>query len=131
MRPGKFLFWPNSICRTPMRNLSIRSVGLWLVQTARFLIARERGPAYLAIVAGMVAVRGLPPIQEELAMMMGFGALFLLLAGTSIRRGAWLGFLFGCGHFTLSFSWLITSIHTHGGFPLPVAILLLLIFCSA
>jgi apolipoprotein N-acyltransferase len=95
-----------------------------------FLVARERLPAYLAVVAGMVAVRGLPPINNEISMMLGFSILFLLLAGSSIRRGAWLGFLFGCGHFTLGFSWLITSIHTYGGFPFPVALLALLLFSA-
>ncbi|MBF0358394.1 MAG: apolipoprotein N-acyltransferase [Magnetococcales bacterium] len=96
----------------------------------RFLIAKERLPAYLAVVAGMVAVRGLPPINNEISMMLGFCTLFLLLAGSSIRRGAWLGFLFGCGHFSLGFSWLITSIHTYGGFPFPVALLALLLFSA-
>ncbi|MBF0381875.1 MAG: apolipoprotein N-acyltransferase [Magnetococcales bacterium] len=98
---------------------------------AMFLVAKQRGPAYLAVISGMVAVRGLPPIHEELTMMVAFCTLFLLLARTSTLRGAWLGFLFGCGHFTLSFSWLLTSIHTYGGFSLPVAVLALLLFSMA
>jgi apolipoprotein N-acyltransferase len=114
-----------------MVDISIQSIAQRLSKFARFLIERERGPAYLATIAGMAAVRGLPPIQEEMTMMLSFAVLFLLLANTSPRRGAWLGFLFGLGHFTLGFSWLLTSIHTHGGFPLPVALLALLLFSGA
>ncbi|MBF0195397.1 MAG: apolipoprotein N-acyltransferase [Magnetococcales bacterium] len=114
-----------------MVDISFKAIFGKLVKVAHFLVNKERIPAYLAVIAGMVAVRGLPPIHEEITMMVAFCILFLLLAQTSFRRGAWLGFLFGCGHFTLSFSWLITSIHTYGGFPLPVAILALLLFSMA
>lgn len=69
-------------------------------------------------------------MQEPPAIMFAFGILFLLLRNCTMRRGAWLGFLFGMGHFTLGFSWLLTSIHTHGGFPLPLAIIMLLLFSA-
>ncbi|MBF0455258.1 MAG: apolipoprotein N-acyltransferase [Magnetococcales bacterium] len=113
-----------------MADYSLSTLVARLKTALIFLKDRERIPAYLCVIAGMVSVRGLPPIQEELTMMVGFGTFFILLFGTTVRRGAWLGFLFGLGHFTLSFSWLVTSIHTHGGFPLPLALLALLIFSA-
>lgn len=105
-------------------------LGRWSVNLLCFLIDRERMPAYLALAAGALAVRGLPPLQEELSMMVGFSLFFLLLFRASSRQGAWLGFLFGLSHFSLGFSWLITSIHTHGGFPYPVALLTLFFFSA-
>ncbi|MBF0448930.1 MAG: apolipoprotein N-acyltransferase [Magnetococcales bacterium] len=102
-----------------------------LKRWAGFLSRRERLPAYLALLSGMISVRGLPPIQEELTMMVGFALFFVLLNNVSMRRGAWLGFLFGWGHFSLGFWWLLTSIHLHGGFPLPLAVLALLLFSAA
>ncbi len=114
-----------------MPDLSLQTAVRRLRTIIAFLANRERIPAYTAMAAGMVAVRGLPPMEEELSMMAGFAVLFRLLVKTTPRRGAWLAFLFGLAHFTVGFSWLLTSIHTYGGFPYVIAVIALLIFSAA
>ena len=91
-------------------------------------IRREAGwlPAWLALSAGSVAVEGLPSGFSPLALIAGLTLFLLLLPGRSSRRGAWLGFLFGLGHFGWGFSWLLTSLYAYGGLSLEISVAMLL-----
>ncbi|MBF0127421.1 MAG: apolipoprotein N-acyltransferase [Magnetococcales bacterium] len=80
----------------------------------------------LAVLSGMVSVLGLPPDPNPLLMVIGLALLLRLLEETRPRRGAWLGFCFGIGHFSLGNGWLWTSLHTFGGLPGVGAALLML-----
>ncbi|MBF0179204.1 MAG: apolipoprotein N-acyltransferase [Magnetococcales bacterium] len=79
-----------------------------------------------ALLAGMVAVLGLPPDPLPLPMIVGLAVLIRLVETAAPRRGAWLGFCFGLGHFSLGQAWLWNSLHTFGGLPAPAAIGLML-----
>ncbi|MEO5364227.1 MAG: apolipoprotein N-acyltransferase [Magnetococcus sp. DMHC-8] len=79
-----------------------------------------------ALLAGGMAVLGLPSGPTPFALMVGLAILIALLARFPPRQGAWLGFFFGLGYFSLGFSWILTSLHQYGGIPWPVAVLMLL-----
>ncbi|MEO5339382.1 MAG: apolipoprotein N-acyltransferase [Magnetococcus sp. MYC-9] len=79
-----------------------------------------------ALLAGGIAVLGLPSGPSPIALMVGLMLLITLLPRFSARQGAWLGFFFGLSHFSLGFSWLLTSLHTHGGIPWLGSLLMLL-----
>lgn len=67
--------------------------------------------------AGMVSVLGLPPAPNPLPTILGLAILLRLLENTQPCHGAWLGFCFGVGHFSLGNSWLWTSLYTYGKLP--------------
>lgn len=79
-----------------------------------------------ALCAGGVAVLGLPSGPSPLAMVAGLALFLRLLPDLSVRRGAWLGFLFGVAYFGVGFSWLLTSLHVYGGISLAVSLAMLL-----
>lgn len=70
-----------------------------------------------ALLAGGVAVLGLPSGPTPLALMVGLMLFIRLVSPFSSRQGAWIGFFFGLSYFSLGFSWLITSLHQYGGIP--------------
>ncbi|MBF0368417.1 MAG: apolipoprotein N-acyltransferase [Magnetococcales bacterium] len=81
----------------------------------------SRYSPWLAFVLGLLSVRGLPPYGDVWVLIVAFAVFFRLLHGVRWWRGVWYGFLFGLGHFWFGFSWLITSLHDHGGLNMPVA----------
>ncbi|MBF0161219.1 MAG: apolipoprotein N-acyltransferase [Magnetococcales bacterium] len=83
-----------------------------------------------ALLAGGVAVLGLPSGPTPVALMLGLLFLILLLRPFSPRQGAWLGFFFGLSHFSLGFSWLLTSLHQYGGIPWLGSVLILVGFAA-
>ncbi|MEO5344878.1 MAG: apolipoprotein N-acyltransferase [Magnetococcus sp. YQC-9] len=83
-----------------------------------------------ALLAGMVAMWGLPPEPLPLWSVLG-GALWLrLLDQTRPSRGAWLGFAFGLGHFAVGLLWLWSSLHLYGKIPAVATILLILLLAA-
>ncbi len=76
-----------------------------------------RNAAGYALLAGGIAVLGLPSGPLPIALMVGLMILIILIPSFPARQGAWLGFLFGLSYFGLGFSWLLTSLHLYGGIP--------------
>ena len=93
--------------------------------TVRFRPPANHAPWY-ALGAGGMAVLGLPSGPTPLAMIFGLMIFLILLPGLTVRRGAWLGFLFGLSYFSFGFSWLLTSLHDYGGISLWLAVVMLL-----
>ncbi len=92
---------------------------------------KNRRWEWAVFIAGMIAVRGLPPHHEQIVMMLGLTVLMVAVTrGSSWKRGARLGFLFGFGHHLIGFSWLLTSLHQHGGLWMGVAILILALLAA-
>ncbi len=83
-------------------------------------------PALLSFLAGALSVVDFPATLTPFAVTAALTLLLILLTGRSARQGAWLSFLFGLGHFTFGFSWLLTSLQQFGAIEPPLAILMLL-----
>ncbi|MBF0400357.1 MAG: apolipoprotein N-acyltransferase [Magnetococcales bacterium] len=84
-----------------------------------------------ALLAGGVAVLGLPSGPTPVALMAGLLVLIRLICQFPPRQGAWLGFYFGLSYFSLGFSWLLTSLHQFGDIPFVGSLLMLLLFSAA
>ncbi|MBF0461011.1 MAG: apolipoprotein N-acyltransferase [Magnetococcales bacterium] len=89
-----------------------------------------RNAALYALMAGGLAVLGLPSGPTPIALMVGLMLLIILVARFPARQGAWLGFFFGLGYFSLGFSWMLTSLHQYGDIPWVGSIPILLIFSA-
>ncbi|MBF0414615.1 MAG: apolipoprotein N-acyltransferase [Magnetococcales bacterium] len=97
--------------------LSSRSWSRWRLEFASFC-------------AGAVAVLGLPPYHQQFLMILGLAVLIVLVSRVSWKRGAWLGFFFGLGHFSFGFSWLLTSLHRYGDLWMGLSLLILLLLAA-
>ncbi|MBF0183986.1 MAG: apolipoprotein N-acyltransferase [Magnetococcales bacterium] len=86
--------------------------------------------AFLALLAGGVSALAFPSDLSPLLITTAFCLLFILLANQSARQGAWLAFLFAIGHFSIGFSWLLTSLHQFGGIAYPLAVVMLILLAA-
>ncbi len=100
----------------------VRLFSAWI----RRLTSREALDFWLVFLAGVVAELGLPPDPNPVVAVVGLAIFLRLLDNSSPRRGAWLGFCFGLGHFTFGQVWLWTSLHTYGKLPVVAAMALML-----
>ncbi|MBF0164147.1 MAG: apolipoprotein N-acyltransferase [Magnetococcales bacterium] len=91
---------------------------------------RSARASLLAFLAGMLAMWGLPPAPNPLWAVVGAAIWLRLLENTSPKRGAWLGFLFGLGHFLQGLDWLWTSLHLYGKIPSPAAMLIIVLLAA-
>lgn len=96
---------------------------------ARLQIRSTRN-ALLAFLAGMLAMWGLPPGPNPLWAVLGVAIWLRLLENTASKQGAWLGFLFGLGHFLVGLDWLWTSLHVYGKIPSPAALLVIVLLAA-
>ncbi|MBF0284109.1 MAG: apolipoprotein N-acyltransferase [Magnetococcales bacterium] len=87
-------------------------------------------PLLLALGAGAAGVGGFLPWNQPWLLILALAVLFRLAVEAPPGRAALLGFVFGLGHFTAGFAWLLTSLHTHGHLALPVAVALLLLLAA-
>lgn len=80
---------------------------------------------FYAFLFGFVAVGALPPYHGLLCLFIGFSGLIgLLNKAETKKQAAWIGFMFGFGHFSFGLSWVSNALLTEGlGFewlaPLP------------
>ncbi|MDR2015187.1 MAG: apolipoprotein N-acyltransferase [Azoarcus sp.] len=87
--------------------------------------------ALLALLAGALAVPAFAPAGWfplaflSLALLVG-----LLERAASARDGFFLGFAWGVGAFGAGISWLTIALSRYGGVFLPVAVLLIFLFCA-
>ncbi|OZA93953.1 apolipoprotein N-acyltransferase [Altererythrobacter sp. H2] len=69
-----------------------------------------RYPRLAALLFGLLAATGFPPLGLWPLALLGMAGLFHLAAGAqSVRRAALLGWLFGVAHFTLANNWIATA----------------------
>jgi apolipoprotein N-acyltransferase len=79
-----------------------------LVRTAEWMRGlspwRARG---LAFAAGALSALGFAPFELFALLLLGYGALVLLIDGAgTIRRAAWIGWAFGFGQFLVGLHWI-------------------------
>ncbi|MBK8338146.1 MAG: apolipoprotein N-acyltransferase [Sterolibacteriaceae bacterium] len=84
----------------------------------------------VAFCSGALTVAGFAPFFLFPLPLLTFALLVGLWSSASARQAAALGFAFGLGLFLTGVSWIYVSLHDHGGMPLPLAALAVLLFCS-
>jgi len=83
--------------------------------TARPVSARLTGlamrfPAWTALALGLLSATGFQPLGLWPLALLAMGLFAWLLPQTgSLKQAAWLGWLFGWGHFPLGNSWIRTA----------------------
>ncbi|MBI2308879.1 MAG: apolipoprotein N-acyltransferase [Rhodocyclales bacterium] len=88
-------------------------------------------PPLLAVLLGAAGVLAFAPFGWFALGWLVIAGLFALLRGAdSGRRGAWLGFAFGCGWFGVGTSWVFVSLSVFGGLPPAVAGVATALFCA-
>ncbi len=95
------------------------------------MIARLWAPGVAATVGALTAWLGFAPIGWWWFPFIGFAVLAALIArAPTVKRGAFIGFLFGLGYFLAGVSWVRISLNEFGGMPLPMAWLAASLFCA-
>lgn len=84
----------------------------------------------VAFCSGALTVAGFAPFFLFPLPLLTFALLVGLWSSASARQAAALGFAFGLGLFLAGVSWIYVSLHDHGGMPLPLAALAVLLFCG-
>ncbi len=84
----------------------------------------RRAPALAAVLAGAVLPLAFAPVGFWPLSLLAPAVLLYVLHGTTRRRAAWLGWLFGLGQFGVGVSWLYESFTLFGGAVAPLAALI-------
>jgi apolipoprotein N-acyltransferase len=91
-------------------------------------------PRLSALVLGVVSATGFQPLGLWPLALAAMALLFALIGRTeTIGRAAWLGWLFGLGHFTLGNSWIATAFTYQAQMPAVLgwaAVLLLALYLA-
>jgi apolipoprotein N-acyltransferase len=96
-------------------------------------IATARQPLLLSLLAplaGSLITLSLAPFNLWPAGIVSCAIYCALLCTCSARQALWRGWLFGLGLFGSGVSWVYVSIHVHGYAPVPLAVLLTVLFCA-
>ncbi|MDX9706205.1 MAG: apolipoprotein N-acyltransferase [Azospira sp.] len=89
-------------------------------------------PALAAALSGAAAVLAFAPFGWFVVGWLAMAGLFTLLRrAPTTRRGALVGFAFGCGWFGAGTSWVYVSLSVFGGLPPAMAALSTALFCAA
>lgn len=83
-----------------------------------------------AFCLGALTVTAFAPFFLFPLSILTLALLVWLWTSLSARQAAAVGFVFGLGFFLVGVSWIYVSLHDHGGMPLPLAALAVLLFCS-
>lgn len=83
-----------------------------------------------AFCLGALTVTAFAPFFLFPFSVLTLALLVWLWTSLSARQAAAVGFAFGLGLFLAGVSWIYVSLHDHGGMPLPLAALAVLLFCS-
>jgi apolipoprotein N-acyltransferase len=82
---------------------------------ARSIVARHK---LASLAAGVLAATGFQPLALWPLALLAMGGFALLVArSTGWRQAAWLGWLFGLGHFTLGNNWIATAFTYQANMP--------------
>jgi apolipoprotein N-acyltransferase len=84
----------------------------------------------LALFAGAIYPLGFSPFYLFPLTVLSLAVLFALWSTQGLRRGAWLGFVFGLGLFGVGASWVFVTMHTFGNMDTPLAALATLLFVA-
>ena len=84
----------------------------------------------LAAALGALLVLAFAPFGYYPLAVLTLTGLLWCIEGMSVRRAAWLGFLFGAAEFLVGVSWIYVSVHDMGGVS-PVMSVLMLLFLVA
>jgi len=87
-------------------------------------------PLFTPFLLGVLTVAGFSPFDIFILPLVTLVVLFRLWIHASARRAAWIGFAFGMGLFGAGVNWVYVSLHDFGGMPLPVAVVVTLLFCA-
>lgn len=80
--------------------------------------ALQRHPRLWALALGVVSATGFQPLGLWPLALLAMGAFVLLIGATANwRQAAWLGWLFGMGHFTFGNNWIATAFTYQGNMP--------------
>lgn len=83
-----------------------------------------------ALLSGALMPFAYAPYGWYLLSLLSLLVLFFLWRDASPRQAGWSGFLFGLSMFGYGVSWIFVSIHEYGFVPLPLALLLTILFVS-
>ncbi len=79
-------------------------------RSAAFVSWLSAHPRWVALVLGLLAATGFPPLAFWLVSLLAIGAfVWLIQAAPSVRSAFILGWIFGVGHFTLANNWIATA----------------------
>ncbi|OOZ40904.1 apolipoprotein N-acyltransferase [Solemya pervernicosa gill symbiont] len=84
----------------------------------------------LALIVGALLPLAFAPFGFVVFAFASPATLFLLWNGVDARRSFRIGYLFGIGMFAFGASWVYVSIHDFGNAPLPLALLVTLLFIA-
>jgi apolipoprotein N-acyltransferase len=85
-------------------------------------MSKTKRDSLLALLLGAFSIFGFAPFELFPLPILSLAALCLLWRQAStIRRAAWLGWLWGCGLFLCGVSWVYISLHDMGGMYAPIA----------
>jgi len=87
-------------------------------------------PLFTPFLLGVLTVAGFSPFDIFILPLVTLVVLFRLWLHAPARRAAWIGFAFGMGLFGAGVNWVYVSLHDFGGMPLPVAVVVTLLFCG-
>lgn len=83
----------------------------------------------VAFFGGALSVAGFAPFLLFPLPLLTLLLLVALWSVSSTGQAAAIGFTFGLGLFLTGVSWIYVSLHDHGGMPMPLAMLSVLLFC--
>jgi apolipoprotein N-acyltransferase len=87
--------------------------------------------AFVAFVAGALAVLGFAPVHAWPVPLAALAVLFFLWTRAgSVRDAAIVGYAFGLAYFLAGVSWVYVSLHFYGAMPAILAGLATLLFCA-
>ena len=84
----------------------------------------------LAPLAGALVTLSLAPFGIWPAGILSCSLYAYLLCTCRPRQALWRGWLYGLGLFGSGVSWVYVSIHIYGAAPVPLALLLIVLFCA-
>ncbi|WP_286236780.1 apolipoprotein N-acyltransferase [Neptuniibacter halophilus] len=86
--------------------------------------------ALTALLAGALIAPAMAPFEVPYLALLPPALLYLCCTHRSVTQSGWLGYLFGLGFFGSGVSWVYVSISEHSQTPLPIAVILTLLFVA-
>ncbi len=84
----------------------------------------------LAVIAGILNTLSFAPFNLWPLSMLSFAILFAVWFGSTPKKAAWLGFVYGLSMFGVGISWMYISLNTFGGMPFVPAALCIFVLVA-
>ena len=94
------------------------------------ILEKKYAPHLLSLFAGAIMPLALAPVFWWPIAILSLVLLTAVLKGASVKQATLRGWLFGLGQFSTGVSWVYVSMHTHGGTPAFLAVLMVLGFAA-